>query len=416
MGNEYLKRVVDSELEGRLKRAGAVLIEGAKWCGKTRTAKEYAASTVRMQDPASIKAADVSPSAFLKGGVPRLIDEWQVSPAIWDAVRFEVDDRGQPGQFILTGSAVPPEDPSRHSGAGRMSRLLMRPMSLYESMESSGSVSLKGLFDGADVEAVSEMSIDMLALALVRGGWPASIGDDEKTASGKMQDYLDVVINTDVSRVDGIRRDPTAVRKLMASLSRNTSAAANMSTIRKDMAGDNDAISDKTVSSYINALRRIFVVEDVEAWNPSVRSKTSVRTSPKRHFVDPSIAASVLRMSTGRLLKDFNTFGLLFESLCVRDLRVYSQAMGGEVLHYRDSYGLEADAILHLRDGRWAAVEIKMGTSEIDMGAKNLLKLRDSVDQRNAGPPSFLMVLTAGEYGYRRKDGVYVVPIGSLKD
>jgi hypothetical protein len=346
-----------------------------------------------------------------------LIDEWQIAPVIWDAVRFAVDQRGETGQFILTGSAVPNDDPLRHSGTGRISRLLMRPMSLFESMESSGEVSLEALFDGVDpVEGFSSLSIEHLAIALCRGGWPASIGNSEETALQIAYDYVDAVINLDIARVDGVTRNPGRVRALMRSLARNVSSMATHTTIRNDISIDDSDISEKTISSYINALRRLYVVEDLPAWSPAMRSKTALRTSPKRHFVDPSIASAVLRATPERLLQDFNSFGLLFESLCVRDLRVYAQSIDGEVYHFHDKSGLEADAVVHLRDGRWGAIEVKLGTREIERAAENLTKLKSKVNLEKMQEPAFLMVLTATEIAYRRADGVFIVPIGCLRN
>ena len=340
-----------------------------------------------------------------------------MAPVLWDAVRFEVDRRGENGQFILTGSAVPKDNAVSHTGTGRISRMLMRPMSLFESLESNGSVSLKTLFDGtADGESFSKLTVEGLAFALARGGWPASVGQKESAALRRVYDYADAIINIDVSRVDDVEKNPARVRTLMRSLARNVSTAASITTIRSDIAGDEEAISEKTISSYLNALRRIFVVEDLPAWSPAMRSKTALRTSPKRHFTDPSIAAAVLRAAPDSLLRDFNTFGLLFESMCIRDLRVYSQAIDGEIFHYRDKSGLEADAIVHLKDGRWGVVEVKMGAKEIEIAAENLKTLRDKINIEKMQEPSFLMVLTGTEFGYRRKDGVYIVPVGCLKD
>jgi predicted AAA+ superfamily ATPase len=420
MKRKYLKRIADDVLNAALESSGAVLIEGPKWCGKTRTAAEWAASKLLMQDPdyaeAYLKSADIKPSLLLRGETPRLIDEWQTAPVLWDAVRFAVDQRGESGQFILTGSAVPEDDAVRHTGTGRIARLLMRPMTLFESLESSGDVSLKALFDeDCGGEGLSALSVERIAYALTRGGWPASIGEKESSALRRVYDYVDAVINIDVSRVGGVEKSPARVRALMRSLARNISTMANFTTIRNDIAGDEDTISEKTISSHLNALRRIYVVEDLPAWNPAMRSKTALRTSPKRHFTDPSIAAAVLRATPDSLLADFNTFGLLFESLCVRDLRVYAQAIDGEVFHYRDKSGLEADAVVHLRDGRWGAVEVKMGAKEIEAAAGNLKKLREKINADKMREPSFLMVLTATELGYRRADGVYIVPIGCLK-
>jgi len=416
-----LYRISDKVLDFALSVSGAVLIEGPKWCGKTRTAEEKAASVLYMQDPdhtgSYLKAADSMPSALLRGSVPRLIDEWQMAPVIWDAVRFAVDQRGEAGQFILTGSAVPQDNAVWHTGTGRISRMLMRPMSLFESLESSGAVSLKALFDGdACEECFSSLTIEKLAFALTRGGWPASVGQKGPATLRRVQDYADAVINTDVSRVDGVEKNPAHVRALMRSLARNISTSASMVTLRGDIAASDASITDKTIASYLNALRRIFVVEDLPAWNPSMRSKTALRTSPKRHFTDPSIATAILRASPDNLLDDFNTFGLLFESLCVRDLRVYANAIDGEVFHYRDKNGLEADAVVHLRDGRWGAFEVKMGAKEIDAAAGNLKKLREKVNTGKMKEPSFLAVLTATEIGYRRPDGVRVLPVGCLRE
>ena len=421
MSSKYLNRIVDKALDDALEASGAVLIEGPKWCGKTRTGAEKASSVLYMQDPdhtsSYLKTADTKPSILLQGDTPRLIDEWQEAPVLWDAVRFAVDQRQKPGQFILTGSAVPKDDAVRHTGTGRISRMLMRTMTLFESSESNGNVSLKDLFNGnIDGDCISTLSIENLAYALTRGGWPASIGEKQSVALRRVYDYVDAVINSDISRVDGIEKSPARVRALMRSLARNISTTATIETIRGDIAANEEAISDKTIASYINALRRIFVIEDLPAWSPAMRSKTTIRTSPKRHFSDPSIATTVLRATSDALLHDFNTFGLLFESLCIRDLRVYAQANDGEVFHYRDKSGLEADAVIHLKDGRWAAVEVKMGAKEIEMATENLKYLRDKVNHDKMKEPSFLMVLTATEFGYRRDDGVYIVPIGCLRD
>lgn len=423
MENKYLKRIADHVLQERLAASGAVLIEGPKWCGKTRTALENSKSHLFMQDPdkavSYLKAADTKPSLLLKGDTPRLLDEWQTAPVLWDAVRFMVDQRGKPGQFILTGSAVPKDNVVQHTGTGRISRLMMRPMSLYESMESNGSVSLKALFDGeTEIDNFSTLTIEQIALAIVRGGWPASIGESEKIALRHAIDYVEAVINADVSRVDGIEKNPVRVRALMRSLSRNISTLATIRTIHNDIAmGDADeSISEKTISQYLGALDRIFVTENLPAWNPALRSKTAIRTSPKRQFVDPSIAAAVMRLTPSRLLDDFNYFGFLFESLCDRDLRIYAEAIDGQIFHYRDGSGLEADAVIALNDGRWAAVEVKLGSKEIEDAAVHLLELKDKVNTEKMREPSFLMILTGTEIAYRRDDGVYVVPLGCLKD
>ena len=422
MKQKYLPRIADKVLNTALEASGAVLIEGPKWCGKTRTAEEKAASALYMQDPdhsASYQqAADIKPSLLLNGDTPRLIDEWQMAPVLWDAVRFAVDQRGETGQFILTGSAVPKDNVIQHTGTGRISRMIMRPMSLFESLESNGKISLKSLFDGTvnEKSCYSSLTIEGLAFALIRGGWPASVGQNESITLKQVYDYVDAVINIDVSRVDGVEKSPARLRALIRSLARNVSTTASITTIHRDIAADEETISEKTISFYINALRRIFVIEDLPAWSPAMRSKTALRAASKRHFVDPSIAAAVLRANSKSMLQDFNTFGLLFESLCIRDLRVYAQAIDGEVFHYRDKSGLEADAIVHLKDGRWGALEVKMGTKEIEKAAENLKNLRDKINLDKMKEPSFLMVLTATELGYQRKDGVYIIPIGCLRD
>ena len=397
------------------------MIEGAKWCGKTRTASNAAKSILYMQDPDNTASyqliADTKPSLLLRGETPRLIDEWQMAPVLWDAVRFEVDKRGDAGQFILTGSAVPADNVTAHTGTGRFSRLLMRPMSLFESNESNGKVSLSDLFDGNHaIESASELSIEKLAFALCRGGWPATIMKNEVSALRMSRDYVEAVINHDVSRVDDVEKNPERVRLLLRSLARNVATLASVQTIKNDIEATDISISDKTISSYLNALRRIFVVEDLPAWLPSMRSKTAIRTSSKRHFVDPSIATAVLRTNPEGLLNDFKTLGFLFESLCTRDIRVYSQVIDGDVFHYRDKSGLEADLIVRLRDGRWAAIEVKLGNKQIEEAAQNLLALKAKIDEDKMGQPSFLMVITGGQYAYRRNDGVVVVPVGCLKN
>ena len=421
MSSKYLKRVVDIQLKETLESAGAVLIEGAKWCGKTRTAKEFALSILEMQDPdqtqAYLRAADTKPSLLLQGETPRLLDEWQIAPVLWDAVRYEVDRRSKSGQFIMTGSSVPVNAVTHHTGTGRISRMQMRPMSMFESGDSNGQISLRSLFNGdLDIEGLSNLSIEHLAFCIVRGGWPNSIGISENVAIKKAIDYVENVINSDISRVDNVEKNPSRVRALMRSLARNVSTQASISTLQADIEGSGDSISDKTIYSYINALNRIFVIENQPAWSPSMRSKTALRTSPKWHFVDPSIATAVLRVTPNGLLNDFNSFGYLFESVCVRDLRIYAQANDGDVYHFLDKNGFEIDAIIQLRDGRWGAIEVKMGSKEIEKAAVNLLRMNEKVDFDKMNRPTFLMVLTATPAAYKRSDGVLVVPIGCLKD
>jgi predicted AAA+ superfamily ATPase len=412
-----MNRVIDSFIKKRLGSAGAIQIEGSKGCGKTRTAKEFSNSTFYLLDPnnpGNLGMARSYPAEVLKGDVPRLIDEWQFAPILWDAVRFTVDERGKKGQFILTGSSVPREDGYHHTGTGRISRVLMRPMSLFESEESNGSVSLEALFSGNGfLPCESKLLVSDIAKLIARGGWPSSVIDGEYS-SDYARDYVESAVNSEMSRADVQKRDPDTVMRVLRSVSRNISSMASTETITEDVIGDGRKISPRTVQQYIRALTRIFVVEDVPAWNASTRSRVAIRTSPKRQMADPSLAAAVLGLDAAGILKDFRTFGFLFESLCIRDIRVYSQPLGGKVYHYRDRYDLEADAVIHLTDGRWAAVEIKLGTDEADDAAEKLLKLRERIDAEKMNAPSFLMILTAAGYAYRRGDGVLVVPIGCL--
>ncbi|WP_312653917.1 DUF4143 domain-containing protein [Proteiniclasticum sp.] len=420
---KYYPRIADKILDEALESAGAVLIEGPKWCGKTWTAANKAKSILYMQDPdtrdSNIQAAGVKPSLLLKGEIPRLIDEWQVAPVLWDSVRHEVDMRGEEGQFILTGSVTPIIDEQiSHTGTGRISRIKMRPMSLFESNESIGEVSLVKLFDqNHNVESISNLEIEGIAKSIVRGGWPASVTSKPETASKRAKDYVDSIVQFDVSRVDGSEKNPNKMFALLRSLSRNISTEANYSVLIKDMeGGESESISRPTFQSYLNALQRLFVVEDLEAWNPSIRSATPLRVTPKRQFVDPSIATAALGITHEQLLLDFNTFGYLFESLCIRDLRIYAEALGGKVYHYRDKSGLECDAVVVLRDGRWGAVEIKLGSNEFEKAAEILLKLSEIIDHKKMNKPSFLMILTGTKLGYKREDGVLIVPVGCLKD
>lgn len=418
---EYLPRISDRLLDRKLHTSGAVLITGCKWCGKTMSAEQFANSVIYMQDPdkssSYLAMADTKPSLLLNGASPRLIDEWQMAPVLWDAVRHEVDKRRTQGQFILTGSAVPLDDATAHTGTGRISRLRMRTMSLYESRESSGSISLKALFDGTQEDgAASPLSVEEISYLICRGGWPMSLTLPREYALDVARDYVDAIVEEDVSRVDKTERNPQRVMTLLRSLSRNICTMASNTTILSDFGNSETSMSMPTLDSYLNALRRIFVVEDIPAWSPSMRSKTALRTSAKRNFVDPSIAAASLRMSPERLLSDFNTFGFMFESLCDRDMRVYAQANDGDIYHYRDKNELEADMIVALRDGRWAPVEVKLGQKQIEEAAAHLIKLSEKVDAEKMGHPSFMMVLTAGEFAYRRNDGVWVVPLGCLRD
>lgn len=425
MEMEYKHRIADGILEKKLRSKGAVLIEGPKWCGKTTTAEQQARSILYMDNPASFESnlqmAEIDPGILLEGDTPRLIDEWQLAPKLWDTMRFEVDHRHQVGQFILTGSAVPSDEESmKHSGTGRFSWLTMRPMSLYESGESNGKVSLSHLFESREnIVATNNLRIDDIAFLICRGGWPFACSLQGDTALAQAFDYVDAVIKKDVSRVDGTNRNITTTRLLMRSYARNQGSQATIGTIVADMmTNDENEIGIKTAGSYLDALRKIFVIEDSEAWNPNLRSKTAIRTANTRYFIDPSIGTAVLGLGPKDLINDLNTMGLFFETLCVRDLRIFADALDGQVFHYRDKSGLECDAVIHLRNGRYGLVEIKLGGDRlINEGASNLLALVDKINTDKMKEPSFLMVLTGtGDFAYRRKDGVYVVPIGCLKD
>ena len=422
MSYEYLRRISDEKLKLLLQAKGAVLIEGPKWCGKTSTAEVFAKSQLYMQDPDTIKAnlltAKTKPSLLLEGDTPRLLDEWQVAPELWNAVRFAVDKRKENGQFILTGSVIPTRTDDMHTGTGRIARMKMRTMSLYESRDSTGDVSLEALFDGKkDMEGISRLSIEQLAFLLNRGGWPAAaLEKSEKNALAIVSDYLEAVANEDISKADGIEKNPERVKSLIRSLSRNISCEAKTSTILNDMRENDEVLSQVTIDQYINALKKIFVVEDLPAWSAKLRSKTALRTTAKRHFADPSIAAASLRATPKRLLADFKTFGFLFESLCIRDLRIYAESIDGRVYHYRDKSGLEIDSVIQLEDGRWGAAEVKMGAGEIESASESLLKLKRNIDTDRLSEPSFLMVLTATQYAFQMENGVWVVPLGCLKN
>lgn len=422
---KYRPRIADRLLEHKLKGKGAVLIEGAKWCGKTTTAEQQANSVLYISEPGkveqNVQLATLNPNLLLKGDNPRLIDEWQIAPQLWDAVRFESDHRHQVGLFILTGSSVPP-DMSKilHTGTGRFAWLRMRPMSLWESGDSSGDVSLSSIFDGNhDISGISNVDLERMAFITCRGGWPLAVDMDDEIALDQAFDYIDAVESRDIQRVDGIARDPARVHRLLRSYARHQGAQVSNAAIKDDMANnEGESFDTDTVASYIKALKDIFVIEDVEAWNPNLRSKTAIRSSDTRYFTDPSIATAALGIGPNDLLNDLNTFGLIFETLCIRDLRTYAEALNGNVYHYRDKSGLECDAVVHLRDGRYGLVEFKLGGDKlIEDGVATLKKLADKIDTTKMKHPSFLMVLTAtGNYAFRRSDGVLVVPIATLKD
>ena len=422
---KYRKRIADEILARKLEGKGAVLIEGPKWCGKTTTAEQIAASILYMDEPEkkeqNITMSELNPKRLLKGAAPRLIDEWQIAPKLWDAIRFEVDHRGELGQFVLTGSAVPVDTKEiTHSGTGRFTWLTMRPMSLYESGDSTGEVSLKDLFDGAaEIDGASELDIDRLAFLVCRGGWPQSVDMRDEIALDQAMDYYDAVVRSDINRADGVQKNSKKVHRLMRSYARNQGSQIPNTVLAQDVsANDEVSMSDETVAAYVSALRKIFVVEDMPAWNPNLRFRTAIRSSDTRYYIDPSIAAAALGIGPNDLVNDLKTFGFLFETLCIRDLRVFADALNGEVYHYRDKDGQECDAVVHLRNGKYGLIEIKLGGDRlIEEGAKSLKAMEAKIDTDEMNAPSFLMVLTGtGDYAYRRQDGVYVVPIGCLKN
>lgn len=428
---EYWNRIVDKELELRLEAFGATLIVGPKWCGKTTTAEEKAKSVLKMQDPdmreGYLATAKAKPSLLLKGDNPRLIDEWQEAPVLWDAVRTAVDTRQEEGLFILTGSTSVDESQIHHTGTGRISRMKMYPMSLYESKESHGEISLKELFDDPELDIdgiTSNMKIEDLIFAACRGGWPSALR--KKSDAAKLMvanDYLRNVCETDISTVDGVARNPVLAELILKSYARNISTLAKKNSIYKDVAANVESLSMPTLDSYITAFTRLFVIEDVEAWCPAIRSATTIRSGKKRGFIDPSIAVAALGLSPDYLEKDLKTFGFIFECMCIRDLKIYSQALKGKVSYYHDRYDLEADAVLHIGDGRYALIEFKLGSAEIEEGTKHLLKIKDLVRIYNETEkqvplrePDLLIVITGGNMAYTRPDGVKVIPLGCLRD
>ena len=421
---EYYQRVSDKVLLEHLESKGAVLIEGAKWCGKTTSAKHIAKSVIEMDRPDMTEQyqqmARINPSNLLEGKVPHLIDEWQIATNIWNAVRYEVDRRGEFGQFILTGSSVPAAlDESMHTGTGRIVRMQMRPMSLFESKDSIGQVSLMDLFNKKDISAVDNHSIDEIAFLICRGGWPAALNHGKKVALKQAFDYYDAVVNDDISRVDRVKRDSERTKRILKSYARNVATQASLETIRSDViSNDVETFDKEALYGYLNALKRIFVIEDSPAWNPNLRSKTAIRTSDTRYFVDPSIAVAALGLGPTDLVNNLELMGLIFENLCVRDLRIYADALDGSVYHYRDKTGLECDAVIHLRNGSYGLVEVKLGGDQsINEGAESLLKLTSKIDTEKMKKPAFLMVLCGvAPFAYKREDGVFVVPITCLKD
>ena len=422
---KYKQRIADRILERKVLGKGAVLIEGPKWCGKTTTAKQLAKSVLDLGDSAVLKQSsgliEISPKTLLDGDTPRLIDEWQALPPIWDSIRSEVDRRGEPSQFILTGSSVLPEaDETVHSGTGRFATIKMRPMSLYESGESTGTVSLKDLFEGKSIEVQQNaLDVEEIAFLTCRGGWPWATIISKKVALDQAFDYVDSVIQRDIQRVDKVKRSAERAKLLLRSYARNISQQVSYGTIKKDMlSNDASTLDEDTVADYIKALKKLFVIEDLAAWNPNIRSKAAIRTSDTRHFVDPSIGTAILGLGPKDLINDLKSFGFFFEDMVVRDLRVYAEALDGELYHYRDSSGLECDTVLHRRNGSYALMEVKLGGEQnIEDGAKSMLALAENIDTGKMPAPSFMAVIVGvGQYAFQRKDGVYVIPIGCLKD
>lgn len=421
----YKHRIADEILKRKLMGKGAVLVQGPKWCGKTTTAKQIAKSLLDLGNPGELSNAmetlQIVPKKLLEGDVPRLIDEWQTIPELWDMIRSEVDTRGEMGQFILTGSSVPiEEDKRRHSGNGRYAWINMRPMSLWESGESNGKISLADLFEGNTFEPFDySMDVNTLAFQICRGGWPQSTFMEGEVALDQARDYYETIYKVDIHRVDKVRRNSERTRLLLKSYARNTGSATSFSKMSADIKeNDNADISYETISDYIDALKKLFVLEDMPAWNPNLRSKSAIQSSDTRYFIDPSIATSALSLGPKDLINDMSTFGLFFESMAVRDLRTYADALNGDLFHFRDSSGLECDAVLHRRNGEYGLIEIKLGgNNNIAKGAETLKHLAEVIDTDKMKAPAFLMVLTGvGQYAYRRPDGVFVVPIGCLKD
>ena len=421
----YKQRIADRILQRKVLGKGAVLIEGPKWCGKTTTAKQLAKSFLDLGDSAILKQStaliDISPQTLLKGDTPRLIDEWQALPSIWDSIRSEVDRRGEPSQFILTGSSVLLEaDETIHSGTGRFATIKMRPMSLYESGESTGTVSLKELFECDSIEVQqNDLELEDIAYLTCRGGWPWATLISREVAFDQAFEYFDSVVKKDILRVDKVKRSAERAKLLLRSYARNISQQVSYGTIRKDMlSNDASTLDEDTVADYIKALKKLFVIEDLAAWNPNIRSKAAIRTSDTRHFVDPSIGTAALGLGPQDLINDLKSFGFFFEDMVVRDLRVYAEALDGELYYYRDSNGLECDTVLHRRNGSYALLEVKLGGEQnIEEGAMSMISLAKNIDTDKTPSPSFMAVIVGvGQYAYQRKDGVYVIPIGCLRD
>lgn len=420
---DYIKRIVDKEIEKKLRTSGVVVIRGPKWCGKTTSAKQFAKSILEMQNPDTEdnykELAGIKPSILLQGEKPRLIDEWQLAPKLWNAVRYAVDTAGDVNQFILTGSATPVEDPTMHSGVGRFSFVNMKPLSLYESGESNGVISLQDLLDEkTNIDGKqSNLSYEDLVYALCRGGWPNSLKMSKEDALEVAPNYLNTLVNSDISRIDGVNRDPQLASIILKSYSRLVSTIGTNGALFEDIKANYGDISEKTISDYLNVLKKLYIIEEISAWNPNIRSKTTIRTSPKKMLIDPSLAVAALGCSYNELLLDVNTLGLLFENLVNRDLSIYAGSIGGTLNHYRDRYGLECDNVIHFKNGKYALVEVKLSKEKIEEAEEHLLKLKDLISQNpKLKEPTFMMVITATKTAYKTENGILVVPIGCLKN
>ncbi len=420
---KYIARITDRELKDKLNVTGAVLIRGPKWCGKTTSAKQIAKSVVEMQNADLqdnyLELAKIKPSLLLEGEKPKLIDEWQLAPKLWNAIRYDVDKTGLTNQYILTGSAVPVEDDTLHSGVGRFSFVTMKPMTLYESKDSNGTISLKDILDGKrDVDGMqTDLDYEKVCYVLCRGGWPNTLEMDPKQALMVAKNYIDALVNSDISRVDGVRRDANLALHILRSYARQVSTIDSDKALFSDISANYQEVSDKTIGDYLNVLKKLYIIEEIPAWSPNIRSKTSIRTSPKKSFVDPSLAVAALGITSEELMRDTRTYGLLFENLVNRDLSVYAKAIGGSLRHYRDRFGLECDNVIHFDNGKYALVEVKLGGDKVNEAEEHLLRLKELIcANEHLNAPEFMMIVTATNMAYTLPSGVMVVPIGCLKD
>ena len=421
---KYIKRIVDKEIKEKLSISGAVVIKGPKWCGKTTSAKQVAKSVLEMQNPDLqenyIELANTRPSLLLEGEKPRLIDEWQIVPKLWNAVRYSVDNIGKTNQYILTGSATPKEDDTMHSGVGRFSFITMKPMTLFESGDSNGKISLKDILEGKrEIDGIrTDLDYEKIAHVLCRGGWPSSINLQEKQALQIAKNYIEVLCESDISKVDGVKRNPSLARAILKAYARQVSTIGSNQSIIADVRANYSDVSDRTIMDYMNILKKLYIIDEIEAWNPNIRSKTSIRTANKKSMIDPSLAVAALGCSPKEIMLDIETYGLLFENLVNRDLSVYVNSIGGTLKHYRDRYNLECDNVVHFDDGRYALIETKLGGTRVKEAEEHLLELQKLIieNEPKLGKPEFLMVITGTEMAYTTEKGILVVPIGCLKD